>query len=129
MHGVPMKPGKPFLFALLGGTPVAGLPGSPSACLVAYEMFVRPALLALCGAARTRRPELRLRLAEPVSGRPGRARLLWAKLEPDGRARPLGRDAAQVLGPALADALLTIPSDVGELPQDAEVTAWLLDGD
>jgi molybdopterin molybdotransferase len=129
VHGVPMKPGKPFLFALLGGTPVAGLPGSPSACLVAYEVFVRPALLALCGAARTLRLELRLRLAEAVSGRPGRARFLWARLEPDGRARPLGRDAAQILGPALADALLAVPSDAGELAEDAEVTAWLLGDD
>lgn len=129
VHGVPMKPGKPFLFALLDGRPVAGLPGSPSACLVAFEVFVRPALLAICGAARTLRPELRLRLAEPASGRPGRARLLWARLEPDGRARPLGRDAAQVLGPALADVLLALPSDTGELAEDAEVAAWLLAGD
>jgi molybdopterin molybdotransferase len=126
VHGAPMRPGKPFLFALLGGTPVAGLPGSPSACLVAYEVFVRPALLAICGAARTLRPELRLRLAAPAPGRPGRARLLWARLEPDGRARALGRDAAQILGPALADALLAVPSDAGELPEGAEVAAWLL---
>ncbi len=126
VHGVPMKPGKPFLFALLDGTPVAGLPGSPSACLAAFEMFVRPALLAICGAAGTLRTELSVQLAEPVSGRAGRARLLWARLEPGGRARPLGRDAAQILGPALADALLVIPSDAGELGEGAEVTAWLL---
>jgi molybdopterin molybdotransferase len=129
IHGVPMKPGKPFLFAVLEGTPVAGLPGSPSACLVAYEVFVRPALLALSGAARTLRTEISMPLAEPVSGRAGRARLLWARIEPGGRARPLGRDAAQIIGPALADALLVIPSGVGELAEGAEVTAWLLDGD
>jgi molybdopterin molybdotransferase len=129
VHGVPMKPGKPFLFALLGGTPVAGLPGSPSACLAAFEAFVRPALLTISGAARTLRTELAVRLAEPVSGRPGRARLLWAGLEPGGRARPLGRDAAQIAGPAMADALLAIPAGAGDLAEGAEVTAWLLDGD
>jgi molybdopterin molybdotransferase len=129
VHGVPMKPGKPFLFALLERSPVFGLPGSPSACLVAFEVFVRPALLAMCGSARRLRTEIAVRLAEPVSGRAGRARLLWARLEPDGRARPLGRDAAQIVGPALADALLAISSGAGELPEGAEVTAWLLDGD
>lgn len=129
VHGVPMKPGKPFLFALLEGTPVVGLPGSPSACLVAFEVFVRPVLLTICGAAQPLRTELRLPLAEPVSGRPGRARLLWARLEPGGRARPLGRDAAQILGPALADALLAIPSGTGELAEGAEVSAWLLGDD
>jgi molybdopterin molybdotransferase len=126
VHGVPMKPGKPFLFALAGGKPVLGLPGSPSACLAAFEVFARPALLALAGAAHVERPALPLRLAEAAEGRPGRARLLWAALEPGGRARPLGRDSAQVRGPALADLLLCIPAGVGDLPAGAEVTAWLL---
>jgi molybdopterin molybdotransferase len=129
VHGVPMKPGKPFLFALAGGKPVFGLPGSPSACLVAFEVFARPGLLALAGAARRERPAVPVRLAEAAAGRPGRARLLWARLEPGGRARPLGRDTAQVRGPALADALLLVPADAGDLPEGAEVTAWLLDDD
>lgn len=126
VHGVPMKPGKPFLFALLAGTPVMGLPGSPSACLAAFEVFARPALLAACGAARKRRTEVAVRLAEPVAGRAGRARLLWASLEAGGRARPLGRDAAQIRGPALADLLLLVPSGAGELAEGVEVRAWLL---
>jgi molybdopterin molybdotransferase len=129
VHGVPMKPGKPFLFALAGGVPVLALPGSPSACLAAFEVFARPALLALAGATRTTRLSVPVRLASPAEGRPGRARLLWASLEPDGRARPLGRDSAQVRGPALADALLCVPADAGDLAEGAEVTAWLLAGD
>jgi molybdopterin molybdotransferase len=129
VHGVPMKPGKPFLFALAGGRPVFGLPGSPSACLAAFEVFARPALLALAGAARRTRAEVPVRLAEAASGRPGRARLLWARLEPGGTARPLGRDAAQVRGPALADALLLVPAGAGDLAAGSEVRAWLLDDD
>lgn len=129
VHGVPMKPGKPFLFARAGGKPVLGLPGSPSACLVGFEVFARPALLRLSGAARLRRRALRLELAEPVSGRPGRVRFLWAALEPDGRVRPLGRDAAQVRGPALAEALLRLPEGVGDLAPGEEVEAWLLEDD
>jgi molybdopterin molybdotransferase len=129
VHGVPMKPGKPFLFALLGATPVLGLPGSPSACLAAFEVFARPALLARAGAARRFRLSVPVRLAEATAGKPGRARLLWARLEGDGRARPLGKDAAQIRGPALADALLLVPADAGDLPAGAEVTAWLLGDD
>jgi molybdopterin molybdotransferase len=128
VHGVPMKPGKPFLFATTArGVPVMGLPGSPSACLVAFEVFARPMLLARAGAARPARRAVPLRLAEAAEGRPGRARLLWASVEEDGRVRPVGRDAAQVRGPALADALVCLPSDVGDLPEGAEVTAWLLE--
>ena len=40
--------------------------------------------------------------------------------------RPLGRDAAQVRGPALADALVLLPSDTGDLPAGAPVATWLL---
>lgn len=129
VHGVPMKPGKPFLFALAGRTPILGLPGSPSACLVALEVFARPAILRLAGAGSTARRALRVVLSAPASGKPGRARFLWARLEPGGRARALGRDSAQVRGPALADALLLVPEDAGELPEGSEVEAWLLDDD
>ena len=88
VHGVPMKPGKPFLFALAGGKPVLGLPGSPSACLVAFEVFARPALLALAGAARRERP----RAAAPARGaRRGAAR---ARAAPLGAARAGRRRAA-----------------------------------
>jgi molybdopterin molybdotransferase len=126
VHGVPMKPGKPFLFARLGGKPVLGLPGSPSACLVAFEVFARPALLRLAGAARVERPRAWLPLAERCEGRPGRARFLWAALDPDGRVRPVGRDAAQVRGPALAQALIRIAEGAGDVPEGERVETWLL---
>jgi len=126
VHGVPMKPGKPFLFARLGGKPVLGLPGSPSACLVAFEVFARPALLRLAGAARVERPRAWLPLAERCEGRPGRARFLWASLDPDGRVRPVGRDAAQVRGPALAQALVRIAEGAGDVPEGERVETWLL---
>jgi molybdopterin molybdotransferase len=129
VHGVPMKPGKPFLFALAGGKPLLGLPGSPSACLVALEVFARPVVLRLAGAASPFRRVLRVRLAEPVAGKPGRARFLWANVDAEGRAHPLGRDAAQIRGPALADALLCVPERAADLPAGAEVEAWLLDDD
>ena len=126
VHGVPMKPGKPFLFAVLGGKPVLGLPGSPSACLVAFEVFARPALLRLAGAAQVDRPRAWLPLAERCEGRPGRVRFLWAALEPDGRVRPVGRDAAQVRGPALARALVRVAEGAGDVPEGERVETWLL---
>lgn len=129
VHGVPMKPGKPFLFATVGTKPLLGLPGSPSACLVAFEVFARPALLRMAGARRLQRRRARLPLAEAVEGRAGRARFLWARLEEGGAVRPLGQDAAQVRGPALADALLHLPAGTGALAAGEPVEAWLLEDD
>src|SRR5207237_6203552 len=48
---VAIKPGKPLAFATRGETLVFGLPGNPVSSLVGFELFVRPALLALQGAA------------------------------------------------------------------------------
>ncbi len=129
VHGVPMKPGKPFLFALLGETPLFGLPGSPSACLVAFEVFARPAVLRMAGAARPVRRAVWAPLAEPVTGRPGRSRFLWARIERDGRVRPIGRDAAQIRGPALADALLYVEEGSGDLGEGTAIEAWILEDD
>jgi molybdopterin molybdotransferase len=53
---VAMKPGKPFSFGINGKVPVFGLPGNPVSTFVAFELFVRPALLAMQGAVVTQRP-------------------------------------------------------------------------
>jgi molybdopterin molybdotransferase len=45
--GVSMKPGAPAVFGLAGGRPVFGLPGTPGAARIAFEVLVRPALCAM----------------------------------------------------------------------------------
>ncbi len=59
--GVAVKPGKPLAFARRGRTLVFGLPGNPTSSLVAFELFVRPALRRLVGHLEV--------LPEPVLGR------------------------------------------------------------
>lgn len=49
--GVSVKPGKPISFGVAGKRLVFGLPGNPVSVLVGFELFVRPALLALQGSA------------------------------------------------------------------------------
>lgn len=48
---VSIKPGKPVSFGVRGDTLVFGLPGNPVSALVGCELFVKPALRALQGAA------------------------------------------------------------------------------
>ena len=48
---VAVKPGKPVAFGVRGSTLVFGLPGNPVSALVGFELFVRPAVLALQGYA------------------------------------------------------------------------------
>lgn len=42
VHGVAIKPGKPVILAMVGKTPVVGLPGYPVSTYICYQNFVRP---------------------------------------------------------------------------------------
>lgn len=73
---VNMKPGKPVAFAMLENKPVFALPGNPVAAMVAFEMFVRPALLKMMGHTRIFRPVVRALLAEQMKNRGDRPHLV-----------------------------------------------------
>jgi molybdopterin molybdotransferase len=73
---VNMKPGKPVAFAILAGKPVFALPGNPVAAMVAFEMFVRPAILQMTGHSRIMKPKVRAILAGQVTNRGERPHLL-----------------------------------------------------
>ncbi|MBI3039367.1 molybdopterin molybdotransferase MoeA, partial [bacterium] len=44
VHGVAIKPGKPFFFGLIKGKPIFGLPGNQASSAITFELFVRPFL-------------------------------------------------------------------------------------
>lgn len=123
---VAIKPGGPFAFGSgPGGRPVFALPGNPVSALVTFELFARPALLAMTGRRdRFRRP-IPARLAEPVEGRPDRAVYVRARLEPDGRgwrARSAGGQGSNVLSAlAAAHGLVVVPAGVDVLAAGSEV--------
>ena len=54
--GVATKPGKPLAFGIRGSTLVFGVPGNPVAAMVSFELYIRPALLALQGRRDLYRP-------------------------------------------------------------------------
>lgn len=73
---IAMQPGKPQGFGVAGSTLLFGLPGNPVSAAVSFEVFVRPALLALQGHAHLDRPALRLPAAHGWRTPPGRRQYL-----------------------------------------------------
>jgi len=71
-ESVNMKPGKPTVFGRRGMVPVFSLPGNPVSSMVAFILFVRPALLKLAGAVRLRKPEVKALLEGDIIKKPGR---------------------------------------------------------
>jgi molybdopterin molybdotransferase len=69
---VAMQPGRPLAFGRLGGTTFFGLPGNPVASLLAFMLFVRPALYKLAGRRRLFPPTWQARTTERLPKRTGR---------------------------------------------------------
>ncbi len=117
---VAMKPGKPFAFGSLAGTPLFGLPGNPVSVTVAFEQFVRPALLHRMGATRLFRPRVLGRLTEPLSVEAGRTVFVRVRLEyRDGEwhaGLSGGQLSNQLAALARADAFAVVPVGVADLP-------------
>ena len=122
---VAVKPGKPVVFGVRERTLVFGLPGNPVSSLVGFELFVRPALLALQGAAEPLPRLARATLARSVRRTSGRDELLRARLrEVDGElvADPLaGQESHMIARAAQAEALVYIERGDGEVPAGASV--------
>jgi molybdopterin molybdotransferase len=122
---VAVRPGKPVSFGVRGGTLVFGLPGNPVSSLVGCELFVRPALLALQGAAEPGPKLASGRLEVGVSRNPQRDDLLRARsrLTDEGVSlRPVdGQESHMIVRAAEADALVLVPRGDGELPAGSAV--------
>src|SRR5437762_6023196 len=81
---VAVKPGKPVAFGVRGSTLVFGLPGNPVSSLVGCELFVKPAIRALQGAADPLPRFERGRLASSLTRNAGRDELVRARVHVDG---------------------------------------------
>jgi molybdopterin molybdotransferase len=123
---VAVKPGKPVSFGVRGRTLVFGLPGNPVSSLVGFELFVRPAILALQGHSD---PWPRLepgRLAAAARRNPNRDELVRARTRPGGDGavdlEPLaGQESHMIAAAAEADALVFLPRGDGELASGSPV--------
>jgi molybdopterin molybdotransferase len=123
--GVSVKPGKPVAFGVHGRTLVFGLPGNPVSSLVGCELFVRPAVLALQGAAEPGPIYAEGRLARAVRRNRQRDEFLRARTRPSDDGVVLepvtGQESHMIVRAAGADALVYAPRGDGELEAGARV--------
>ena len=123
---VAVKPGKPVSFGVRGSTLVFGLPGNPVSSLVGFELFVRPAVLALQGRADPLPRFEPGRLEAALKRNPVRDQLIRARTRRGGDGaivlEPLaGQESHMIVRAAGADALVLVPRGDGELPGGAAV--------
>lgn len=114
---VAMQPGKPQAFGVLDdGRLVFGLPGNPVSVAVSFEVFVRPALLALQGRTVIDRRLARLTASESWTTPPGRRQYLPAAIDlVAGTVRPAtagGSGSHLAASLARAEAFAIVPAEV-----------------
>ncbi len=102
---VAMQPAKPFAFGHINGTPLFGLPGNPVSALVAFEQFVRPALLKMMGSQAVYRPRIPARAGHVIRTNPAKTVFVRVTLSREGGqmvARSSGGQGSNVLSAAAA---------------------------
>jgi len=126
LWGVAVKPGKPLWFGVRNRTLVFGLPGNPVSTLVCFELFVRPAVLALQGVAGPLPRFEPGRLVRAARPNPTRTELVRARSAVvDGQVELdvlTGQESHMIARAAGADALVVIPAGTDELPAGAAIS-------
>ena len=113
--GVKLKPGRPTTFAVgEDGTLVFALPGNPVSALMAFRLFVIPAMDAMLGRSGEHHP-LKATADEPLEGAVGRTTVIRCRttLQDDGwHVRPTKSQESHILTSMLnVDALALVPED------------------
>lgn len=137
---VAMKPGKPLAFGIAEtGALFFGLPGNPVSSMVVFELFARPAVLAMQGAAIVHRPRAQVTLTGPYRKKLGRAHFVRARIRrvastaPDQspyemlEATPLAKQGSGMLSSMVGiDALLEFAAESAGAEAGERVSAILL---
>ena len=130
--GVATKPGKPLAFGVRGDSLVFGVPGNPVAAMVSFEMYIRPAILALQGRPDIYRPYVFAAAEEKVKRTRERTEARRCRLLHRGRGWGFSTTGPQGSGilrsMALADGLALVPAGSAGSDPGAEFLVMMLEG-
>ncbi len=113
VHGVAIKPGKPVILALIGDTPVLGLPGYPVSALLTLQLFARDLVYTFLGAPLPAPQTIEAIMSRPMHSPMGVDQFVRVTLGRVGDkliATPSGKGAGSVMSVVRADGMLTIPA-------------------
>lgn len=123
-----LRPGKPLAFGNISGIPFFGLPGNPVSAMITYLILVRPALLKLSNRDSSF-PKIKVKLGEKMSsdGRRTFARVQLRHEDGEWVAYETGTQSSGAhMSMVLADGLLIIPENMGEVAIGTELEVQLL---
>jgi molybdopterin molybdotransferase len=118
--GAQIQPGKPVVFGSVDGKYFFGLPGNPVSTMVTFELFVRPMIDALSGAAPTPLRFLNARLKSDIKTKTGLTRFLPAQLTGEFSEAEVElvrwQGSGDIVSTARANCYAVIPPDREHIP-------------
>jgi molybdopterin molybdotransferase len=110
-HGIAVKPGKPTLFGLIGGTPTLGMPGYPTSCLSNGYMLLVPMLRRMARLPEAVPRSIRLPLGQRVVSTTGRHQFYTVRVA-EGTAMPAFKASGDITSMSQADGYIEIPAQI-----------------
>lgn len=111
---VAMRPGSVTTVAVLGNKFLFGLSGNPSACFTGFELFARPAILAMMGGTAPYMPKMKAKLGEDFTKPNPFTRFIratWTLTESGIEAVPAGFNKSNAVSSiARGNCLIVLPS-------------------
>jgi molybdopterin molybdotransferase/putative molybdopterin biosynthesis protein len=111
VHGVALKPGKPLCLAVIGGKPLAVLPGFPTSAIFTFHAFIAPVIRARAGLPPERARRLEAEVPVRISSELGRKEFVLVALVEGERglvAFPTAKGSGAVTSFSQADGFLEI---------------------
>jgi molybdopterin biosynthesis enzyme len=108
-------------------TPVVTLPGDPIAAYISFELFVRPMIRTMLGAATIHRPCVRAKLERGVSSTPGKRSYLRAILSEDGKSVAALADQEELTTLSDANCFIALSENDSDLKAGSEVSVVVLE--
>jgi molybdenum cofactor synthesis domain-containing protein len=122
-HGIAVKPGKPTVLAVIGGTPVVGMPGNPTSCLSNGYLLVAPVVRCMAHLPPVEPRLVGARLGRTVTSPADRHQFYTVHVI-DGVAMPAFKGSGDITSMA-ADGYFEIPVGVDRVEEGTEVTVTL----
>ncbi len=128
---VAQRPGKPLTFGSMDGKPLFGLPGNPVSSMIAFEQYVRPAILKMMGHKRLFRRTIKAELTEDIKKKQGLRYFIRALIQCDGAKMTVATTGEQGSGilksMVMANGIIIIPEDLTLVKKGSLVTVQLMD--
>jgi len=109
-HGIAVRPGKPTAFAIVGGTPLFGMPGNPTSCLSNAYILLVPFLRAMARLPPHEPRTIAAPLGRRIASAVNRHQFYTVRLR-DGVAYPAFKGSGDITSLSQADGYIEIPAD------------------